>query len=270
MTLRLGLVGFGKMGQAMVQAWQDKNLISSIDILDPNISSSAVTNIKNAKHFSDQGEFLSHAPQWDVLILAVKPQTLDDLFGVAPTLPAHLLVVSILAGKTIADLAQKFGSAQPVVRTMPNTPAAIGKGMSVAISNKFVNDAQRDMVRDMMSPLGVFSWTGNEDNMDAITALSGSGPAYVFYMIECLAKAGVNAGLEPDFAMTLARQTVIGAAALAEVEHATPVDVLRSNVTSPNGTTAAGLAVLMDGKFQDIVAKTIARAMARSKELSSS
>ena len=270
MTLRLGLVGFGKMGQAMVQAWQGKNLISSIDILDPNISSSAVTNIKNAKHFSDQGEFLSHAPQWDVLILAVKPQTLDGLFEDAPTLRPHLLVVSILAGKTIADLSQKFGAQQPIIRAMPNTPASIGKGMSVAIANKYVSNTQRSMAQDMMSALGVFSWANHEGDMDAITALSGSGPSYIFYMIECMAKAGVDAGLRSDLAMTLARQTVIGAAGLAEVEKDTPVDVLRQNVTSPNGTTAAGLAVLMDGKFQDIMTKTIARAMSRSKELSSS
>ena len=151
---------------------------------------------------------------------------------------------------------------------MPNTPAAIGKGMTVACANTKVSAKQKSMTENLLDTLGVTDWLENETLFDAVTGLSGSGPAYIFYMIEAMAKAGTTLGLEPGFAMKLARQTVIGSAALAEREASLPASKLRENVTSPNGTTAAALSVLMDGKFQDIITTAIAKASARSKELS--
>lgn len=151
---------------------------------------------------------------------------------------------------------------------MPNTPAAIGQGMSALFATKNVTDAQRTMATDLLSALGKTIWLDDEEQMNAVTAVSGSGPAYVFLLIEAMANAGEKAGLSPEQAMLLARQTVIGSAALAADEQNISASTLRKNVTSPGGTTEAALNVLMDGKFQDIMDKAIEAATNRSKELS--
>lgn len=268
-TCKIGLAGCGKMGSAMVRGWLDAGIISTIDILDPHGIPDELLHNKNVAYFKTESDFAKNAAKWDALVIAVKPQTLNDFCTAFGPLPPQTPVLSIAAGQTIRTFESKFGQDRPVIRAMPNTPAAIGKGVTVAAVNTHVNHAQKQMTENLLRTLGLFAWVDDEEKLDAVTGLSGSGPAYVFYFIEAMAKAGEAAGLPADLAMTLARQTVIGAGALADNDAQTPASKLRENVTSPNGTTAAGLELLMNGDFQDIVTKTIARATARSKELSS-
>jgi pyrroline-5-carboxylate reductase len=151
---------------------------------------------------------------------------------------------------------------------MPNTPAAIGKGITVACGTGNVNDTQRAIADNLLKAMGKVEWSNSESIMDAVTAVSGSGPAYVFYLIEALADAGMKSGLPADLSMKLARETVIGAAALADKETSLTASKLRENVTSPNGTTAAALSVLMNGDLQKLMDEAVAKATARGKELS--
>jgi pyrroline-5-carboxylate reductase len=270
-TYKIALAGFGHMGSAMAKGWSAAGLIESIDILDPSLQPESADYIPASTLHSNDDAFLKKAKSWDVLILAIKPQVLDDFIaGHEDDLPEGLPIISILAGKTVMDISHKFRKSHPVIRAMPNTPASIGKGMTVACANSLTQPAQRMMTEHLMSSMGKFAWAKNEDLMDAVTALSGSGPAYILHMVEAMAKAGVSAGLDADFAMMLARQTLIGTAALAEKEEGKTPEELRRQVTSPNGTTAAGLSVLMDGRFETTLRETLLRAKARSQELSSS
>ncbi len=265
----IGLAGCGKMGGAMLRAWLDSGLVTHIHVLDPNglpadyISHPAVTYCANEQ------TFVSFAAQWDWMVIAIKPQMMDDFCAAVKIhLPANLGILSIAAGRTISSFQHHFGSMQPIIRAMPNTPAAIRRGMTVAVSSPHVTDDARMQADTLLAALGKIEWIADEDLMDAVTAVSGSGPAYVFYLIETMTVAGIKAGLEPDFALTLARQTVLGSAALAEDMHDVLPGILRENVTSPNGTTAAALSVLMDGRFQELMNHAIAAAALRSRELS--
>jgi len=267
-SYKIGLAGCGKMGSAMVQAWISSNLAKHIDILDPNGIGELSGHAKIAS-FADEGTFAAHAKDWDILILAIKPQTMGEFSDkVAGKLPPSLGILSIAAGQSLSSLQDKFGRDQPIIRSMPNTPAAIGKGITVACPGKTAPPSLVQASNDLLSALGQVEWTMDEAVLDAVTAVSGSGPAYVFYLIEALAEAGFQSGLDKEFAMKLARQTVIGAGALAEGDTATPAFRLRENVTSPKGTTEAALSVLMDGRFQSLMNEAVAKATARSKELS--
>lgn len=254
------------MGSAMVTAWLDAGLIAHIDILDPNgVPSSLIDATVTA--YADEQSFMEKSASWDMLVIAVKPQTMKSFCAaIQKRLPPSLPVLSIAAGQTLASFAAGFGPAQPVIRAMPNTPAAIGKGMTVACANAGVSQPQKTIAADLLSTLGLIEWVEDEQWLDAVTALSGSGPAYVFYLIEAMANAGTKAGLPPDFAMKLARQTVIGAAALADHAPQTPAATLRQNVTSPGGTTEAALSVLMEGVFQKIMDEAIKTAAKKSKD----
>jgi pyrroline-5-carboxylate reductase len=268
-SYKIALAGCGKMGSAMARQWLAAGAAEHLYILDPNgVPPDWLTNDK-ITYCANEGVFLGHAAAWDILILAIKPQGMDDFCAAVKThLPSALPVLSIAAGRTMASLHSHFGQGQPVIRAMPNTPAAIGRGVSVAISSPTVMAAQKDMAHALLSCLGLTQWVDDESLFDAVTALSGSGPAKVFALIEAMSAAGAKAGLEPLFAQTLARQTVIGAAALADAMSDVPAGILRENVTSPNGTTAAALSVLMDGRFQDVMDEAIAKAASRSRELS--
>lgn len=268
-SYKIGLAGCGKMGSAMVHAWLSSGIASHIYILDPSglppelIGNNAVTYCAN------EPIFLGHLESCDALVIAIKPQVMNDFCTVVKThLPRTIAVLSIAAGQTIASFQNHFGVSQPIIRAMPNTPAAIGKGMSVACASASAGKKEQQIAHDLLLTMGLVEWLDDETRLDAVTAVSGSGPAYVFFLIEALADAGIKAGLFPDLAMTLARQTVIGAAALAESEDTTPAAELRQNVTSPNGTTAAALEVLMKGDFQKIMDEAVAKATARSRELS--
>lgn len=255
------------MGSAMLSAWLKAGFITHIDVLDPNGLPSDLNATNITAHIAEQS-FMANASTWDMLIIAIKPQTMESFStAIQKFLPSALPVLSIAAGQTIASLTHRFSTSQPIIRAMPNTPAAIGKGITVACANTAITAAQKTIATNLLSTLGQTEWITDETQLDAVTALSGSGPAYVFYLIETMAKAGTEAGLPFDFAMKLARQTVIGAAALAEQEPQTSASILRENVTSPGGTTAAALSILMDGNFQKIMCDAIAKATVRSKEL---
>lgn len=204
----------------------------------------------------------------DAVVLAVKPQVLDGL------LPAYrrwvrpdTLFMSIAAGKTIAGISRHLGGEAAIIRCMPNTPAAIGRAITVACPNAHVEHGQRRLCESLLAAIGDSAWVENEALMDAVTAVSGSGPAYVFLLIEALAAAGVGAGLSPDLSLRLARATVAGAGELALVSSETPAR-LRENVTSPGGTTRAALDVLMaEHGLPELLDRAVAAATARSREL---
>ncbi|MFZ1102439.1 MAG: pyrroline-5-carboxylate reductase, partial [Hyphomicrobiaceae bacterium] len=203
-----------------------------------------------------------------VLLVAVKPQAMDEVLPpLAKLVGRGTVVVSIAAGRQIGGLAVHLAEGTAIVRAMPNTPASVGRGITVAVGNAHVTAAQRDACDRLLRAVGEVSWVDDEGLMDAVTAVSGSGPAYVFHLAECLAQAGAAAGLAPELAQKLARWTVAGA---GELLHRSDLDAatLRRNVTSPAGTTAAGLEVLMaDDGLAELMRKAVAAAARRSREL---
>ncbi|AXC48753.1 pyrroline-5-carboxylate reductase [Paracoccus suum] len=257
----LVLVGAGKMGGALLDGWLARGLDpASAHVIDP----------KPDPRWAARGVNVNADPPADpaVLVLAVKPQMMGD---VLPTLAAwgqgRTLVVSVAAGTRIKTLESSFPAA-PIVRAMPNTPAAIGQGITAVAGNARADAAAMDLAAALMGAVGQVVQLDDEAQIDAVTGLSGSGPAYVFHLIEALAEAGVAVGLPADTAMTLARATVAGAGALALSGDETPAK-LREAVTSPAGTTAAGLAVLMDpdAGLRPLIARTVAAATDRAREL---
>ncbi|MBE0452899.1 pyrroline-5-carboxylate reductase [Roseovarius autotrophicus] len=258
----LVLLGCGKMGGAMLRGWLDGGLApKAVHVIDPR----PAEWLREAGVRVNGG--LPESPA--IVIVAVKPQMMGDAL---PVLKGYgngtTLFVSVAAGTTMATYEAMLGAATPVVRAMPNTPAAIGKGITAIVGNATASAAHLDQAETLLKAVGQVVRLESEDQMDAVTGLSGSGPAYVFHMIECLAKAGEAEGLAPALAMQLAKATVAGAGALAEVAGETPAQ-LRENVTSPNGTTQAGLEVLMDKVtgLPPLMARTVAAATARSKAL---
>ncbi len=263
------LVGCGKMGGALLEGWFKHGLNPVDAIVVEPAGREAVAPCKTHRALT----CLPHARDVprdfrpDVVLFAVKPQVADDVVPAYAYLVAEQPVfLSVIAGKTTAYFQKRLG-ADAVVRAMPNTPAAIGKGISVLYAAPAVSAIQRKVCEVLMSAVGSVEWTDDETLMDAVTAVSGSGPAYVFLLAECLRDAGIEAGLPPDLAARLARATVAGSGALLE-QGRIPPETLRENVTSPGGTTAAALGVLMaaDG-FKPLLARAVAAATARSKEL---
>jgi len=204
----------------------------------------------------------------NAVIFAVKPQVINEVLPpyrrfVAP----ETLFLSIAAGTTISGLARHLGGEAAIVRCMPNTPAAIGRAITVACPNNHVSPEQRGLCDNLLAAIGDSTWVDDEGLMDAVTAVSGSGPAYVFLLIEALAAAGERAGLAPDLALRLARATVAGSGELARLSSEAPAK-LRENVTSPGGTTRAALDVLMaEGGLPDLLDRAVAAATVRSREL---
>ncbi|MFV0297092.1 MAG: pyrroline-5-carboxylate reductase [Hyphomicrobiaceae bacterium] len=267
----LVLAGAGNMGGAMLAGW----LASGVDpkrvvVQDP--SPAPAVKVLLDKHGIAVHEALPDrgAPP-AVLLMAVKPQVMDEVFPpLAKRAGPDTVVLSIAAGKTIAGFEKHLADGIGVVRSIPNTPAAVGRGITVAAPNTHVTARQRALCDALLSAIGEVAWVDDEALIDPVTAVSGSGPAYVFYLTECLAAAGVKAGLEPDLAMRLARATVTGSGELMHKWADTGADQLRKNVTSPNGTTHAALQVLMrDNGLEVLMAEAIAAATARSRELAS-
>ena len=270
-AMNLALIGCGKMGTAMLCGWLAAGIENRVYVLDPAGLPEELTDFtpNPVTHFKGASEFVNSAPPADVFVIAVKPQVMETVCNsIAAAVPRSALVLSIAAGQTIAGFEKRFGAAQPVVRAMPNTPASIGKGITVAVANKNVSIEQKQQAGSILKAMGAVEWVDDEGLLDAVTALSGSGPAYVFLLMDVMAEAGRKAGLPADLSMKLARQTVIGAGALAEKEASLPVSTLRQNVTSPGGTTEAALRVLMGGPMQRMFDEAIAAATARGKELS--
>lgn len=260
---RLLLVGCGKMGGALLTGWLDRSAAAAYDVVEPGAS--PVPADPRIQHHTSI-DTVHSAP--DVIVLAVKPQSMDAVLpGIAPLAAHRPLVLSVAAGKTIAYFEAAFGPTTPIVRAMPNTPAAIGQGASVLAANLPVTGPLQALATGLMKAAGTVDWIRDEGLMDAVTALSGGGPAYVFLLIEAMTKAGVASGLPAELAGRIARQTVIGAGALAAASDE-PADQLRRNVTSPKGTTEQALKVLMAGDgVQPLFDRAIAAATARSREL---
>lgn len=258
----LVLLGCGKMGSAMLAGWLGRGLpASSVWVVDPHPSDWLKAQ---GVHLNED---LPKAPA--IVLVAVKPQMMGDAL---PTLAAMgngtTLFVSVAAGTTIGYFEQTLGAQTPIVRAMPNTPAAISRGITAIIGNAHTRPEQLDEAESLLSAVGEVVRLENEGQIDAVTGVSGSGPAYVFHMIETMAAAGEAQGLPAELALQLARATVAGAGALA-MEAGEHPSALRRNVTSPNGTTQAALEVLMDEEtgFPPLLKRAVAAAADRSREL---
>jgi pyrroline-5-carboxylate reductase len=261
----LALVGAGKMGLAMLEGWLALGLdLANVAIFEPRPSPEVTALAARGASLNPPDDAVSN---FAAVVLAVKPQVAPEVMGhVRAMLAEHTLVLSIMAGRTLSFLADALGDVA-IVRAMPNTPAAIGRGMTVAVPNAQVTDAQRALADALLAATGAVEWIADERLMDAVTAVSGSGPAYVFLLAEALEQAAIEAGLPQPLSRRLARETVSGA---GELLHRSELDaaVLRQNVTSPGGTTAAALEILRgEGGLVPLMVKAVAAAANRSREL---
>lgn len=267
MSARVILAGCGNMGFAMLQGWVNAGRLqpSEVLVVEPNTELRARAAGLGAAVVADAADLQADAAP-ELVILAVKPQVILDVArGYSPLARATFL--SIAAGTTIASLEQVLGAEAAIVRCMPNTPAAIGKGMLVTFAKTNVAPETARFIAELLSASGRVASVEDERLLDAVTAVSGSGPAYVFHFIECLTAAAEAAGLPPELARLSAMQTVFGAACLAAESGTDPAE-LRRQVTSPNGTTAAALDVLMGGeRMKALVGEAVEAARRRSVEL---
>ncbi|MCV0395271.1 MAG: pyrroline-5-carboxylate reductase [Rhizobiaceae bacterium] len=269
MAARIILVGCGNMGYAMLKGWLAAGRLDAGDVVvvEPNADLRARAGELGTVTF-ETADAIPSGFETDLVLFAIKPQVMNDVvpaysrFAVRGT-----SFVSIAAGTTVALLEKLLGANAAILRCMPNTPAAIGKGMMVIFANRNLAEDAKAAIVELLSASGRVAEIEDEALMDAVTAVSGSGPAYVFHFIECLRDAGVRAGLPADTAGLLAMQTVLGAASLAAESGEEP-GRLREQVTSPNGTTAAALEVLMgEGRLGTLLADAVEAARARSVEL---
>ena len=274
---QITLLGCGKMGSAMLEGWlADTNLDANFTIIEPHQTHLGwLQGQKSVRLYADcAAANADGAPVSTMIVLAVKPQMMDDaIAGLGNMKHADCAYLSIAAGISTGWLKQRLGDAAIVIRAMPNTPAAIGKGITALYadapyqaSNQAPNQA-RNLASQLLAAVGQVVHVQNEALMDGVTALSGSGPAYVFLLVEAMTEAGIKAGLPDDLAAELAKATVCGAGALMAAVDTAPA-ILRENVTSKGGTTAAALAVLMaDDGLTSLMTKAVAAAKARSIEL---
>jgi pyrroline-5-carboxylate reductase len=258
------LAGAGKMGGALLSGWLAQGLDGKrVVVIEPHPSDEITALVAKGVRLNPSPKDIGAVA---TLVIALKPQSFREAGTMLKSFTApSTLVVSIMAGTTIASIAEVCGGS--VVRAMPNTPAAIGRGITVAVAAGHVSSSQRAIADALLRATGSVEWVDDENLMDAVTAVSGSGPAYIFLLAEELARAGVEAGLPQDLATRLARETVAGSGELLRLSEA-PSATLRQNVTSPGGTTAAALEVLMgpDG-MQSLLTRAVAAATRRSKEL---
>lgn len=262
------LVGCGKMGGALLAGWLDQGVpTDQILVVEPSIDAKrsgipdGVSVLKDAADIADDFE-----PA--VVIFAIKPQVMGEVVPLYDRFTAAGTVfMSIAAGTPIRFFEDNLGVGAVVVRVMPNTPAAVRRGMSVLCANVHADQVQRNLCAELMAAVGDTAWLKDEGLMDAVTAVSGSGPAYVFHLIECLAQAAEDVGLAPDLAYRLALQTVSGSGELARLSDDEAAQ-LRINVTSPGGTTQAALEVLMgDDGLQTLMTAAVRAAENRGREL---
>ena len=268
MALSHLIIGAGNMGGALLSGWLKAKIINprNLAVLDPTPGTEAVFAIeRGARHLTSPEDIPKSI---DVVLLAVKPQSLSSLARhVSANLPAGALLISIIAGVSVARLQALFPSAR-IVRAMPNTPASIGRGVSAYVASSELNDEMTEKAEALLKVSGTVVCVDSDEKINAVTAISGSGPAYLFYLAETLEAAGRSLGLDPETAATLAQQTVIGASALMEASERSPSE-LRTAVTSPGGTTQAALDVLMsENGLGPLMRQTTKAAMDRSRELS--
>jgi pyrroline-5-carboxylate reductase len=265
----LVLVGAGNMGGAMLKGWlkggADPAQIVALDPSPPPDMASLLESSGIRRNVP-----VAEIKSPEVVVIAVKPQIMENVLpGLVPLAGAKPLFVSVAAGKTLSSFEHHFGEDAAVIRTIPNTPAAIGRGITAMTANANVSGAQMALAKSLLEAVGEVVEVADESLIDAATALSGSGPAYIFYMTECLAAAGESVGLPPETAMKLARATVAGAGELMR-SSGTSAEILRQNVTSPKGTTYAALQILMaDEGMRPLLEKAVAAAAKRSRELAS-
>jgi pyrroline-5-carboxylate reductase len=260
------LIGAGKMGSAMLDGWLGLGLDPArVAVIEPEPSGEISALAARGLRLNPEPRALSDP---GVIVIAVKPQVAAEAVPAAgPLVGSSSVVVSIMAGQRLASLERALPAGTATIRTMPNTPAAIGRGITVAVPNARVSAQQRDLTDRLLAAIGAVEWVENEALLDAVTAVSGSGPAYVFLLAEALAQAGAAVGLPAALAERLARATVAGS---GELLHRSPVDAatLRRNVTSPGGTTEAALGVLMGDKgLAPLLREAVAAATRRSREL---
>lgn len=267
----LVLVGAGKMGGAMLEGWLASGLPEgSVHVIDPGLDGEQQAELQLRGVVVHAAADAVPTPL--LLMLAIKPQMMA---AVLPSLAgfskrpnaADMMVLSVAAGTTVATISSAFGSQTLIIRAMPNTPALVGRGVTALYPASALLDEQKIFVAELLAAIGIVVWVDNEAAIDAVTAVSGSGPAYVFHMVEAMAAAAEKRGLPADVAMILARETVAGSGELLHQSNDTAA-TLRKNVTSPNGTTAAGLDVLMaaDG-LPALMEKTVRAAHDRAIEL---
>jgi len=263
------LVGAGRMGGAMLDRWLAHRIdASEVTILDPYLQGDRWSDLARKGTATATSVAGASDRAYKIMVIAVKPQSITEALAEVAALAApDTTVISIAAGVRIATLEAAFPKGQAIVRAMPNTPAQVGQSMTVAVPNAHVSDVERGAVDALLAAIGDVAWVDDEGLLDAVTAVSGSGPAYVFLLAECLAAAAREAGLPDELAMRLARQTVAGSGALLGESKLSP-DVLRRNVTSPGGTTEAALKVLMgEPGMQALLTSAVAAAKKRSTEL---
>lgn len=260
MSLHIHFIGFGNLAKAIAQGLIKQNKYN-ISASAPSLSSGA--NTDGIQMDSNNTQFLSTA---DVVILAVKPINMSKIMSeIAPRLAKDCLIISVAAGLSLEWFAKYLPPSQPIIRTMPNTPAAIGLAATPMIANRYVNDQQKQWAEAIFSSIGITSWTQHEENMDTFTALSGSGPAYVFLFMESMIAAGVSLGLQESDAKTFTFQTITGALQLAS-QSKLNLKELRDKVTSPGGTTAAALDIL-NPDMMTLMLEAMRAAKKRSEEL---
>ena len=260
------LVGGGNMGQALLRGWlADGRAPESIHVVDPNERARAAVESLGIAATSKR----PHSIGADVIVLAVKPHLVEGaLHDYRDLAEGQATLLTIAAGKTIASYENLLGSGAAIVRGMPNTPAAIGQGITVLAANQVVDSARKQLCESLMAAVGQVAWLEDDGLMDAVTAVSGSGPAYVFLLIECLVAAAVEVGLEKDLAGRLALATVSGAGAYAMASDADPAE-LRRRVTSPGGTTQAALEHLIGDSraLESLLCEAVQAAARRGREL---
>jgi len=268
-TSPLVLIGCGRMGGAMALGWLKAGVApDAIYVVAPSAREGRLPGVPAENYLADASE-LNEDVIPRAMILAVKPQMMDNVLPLLKNkVGADTLVISVAAGVTLAQMERGIGAEAVYVRSMPNTPAAVGAGITGMTAGPDIKEEDKILARELLTATGPTVWVEDEAMMNAVTGVSGSGPAYVFYMVECMAAAGVRNGLPEDVAMQLARQTVIGAGRLMDADEDVPADELRRRVTSPGGTTAAGLNVLMhDQGLGELMFNTVTAARKRGEEL---
>lgn len=254
-------IGYGNMAKSIAQGLRH-NPSYRLSASSPSLPCELDADGVKTHH-----DNLSHLSQADVVIIAVKPAKMLEVLGeIRDALPGHCVVVSIAAGISLSTLSRGCRTGQAIVRGMPNTPIAIGRGATPLIANAFVSAAQKTLVDSLFQCSGITTWTECENDMNAFTALSGSGPAYVFLFMEAMASAAQNLGLSAEQARAFTMQTVSGAVALAEQSGLSP-EVLRKKVTSPAGTTAAAVAILQQHGLEELLYKAMQAACDRARAM---
>ncbi len=268
--LSLLLVGAGKMGMALLSGWIRNGVVSprNISILEPTPSSKLQDIVNEHKLVLNPSVTSLSARGLSAVILATKPQNMTEVLTyLKPIADPNTLFLSIAAGKTVASIRRELGKSTSLIRAMPNLPAAVGSGITAIFADSQTLKTHKELGAKLMASVGEIVFVEEEMHMNAVTAVSGSGPAYVFYLVECLAKAGEQAGLPAMLALQLARATVCGAGKLVEESNEDP-SKLRESVTSKGGTTVAALDILMSTKgLEPLLTQAVAAAAKRAKEL---